>query len=156
MKVLFAGFEGLNNCSKLVLDRLKDCDKLYLKNDKDKSTQQIINALLKNNYDICIILGQKPGIKNKISIEFIANNNDIKLKTNFDVEKLTSIFDLHYLRYYFSEGAGTSFCNNIYFQTLSYIIKNNLKTKTIFIHIPFKKYFEDIEKFCKALQEING
>lgn len=154
MKTLFAGFEGLKNSSKLVLDKLENCDKIYLKNDKLKSVEQIVNALAKNKYDQCIILGQKPVIKDKVAIELQAKNNEKIEKTNFEINKLLEIFKDMGIDYYLSQKAGTSYCNNIYFKTLTFVRHNNLKAKVIFLHIPYTKNFASFNIFCKAIKEL--
>lgn len=136
------------------MDKLENCDKIYLKNDKFKSVEQIVNTLAKNEYDYCIILGQKPIIKNKIAIELQAKNNEEIEKTNFEISKLFEIFKDIGINYYLSQKAGTSYCNNIYYKTLSFIKRNNLKTKAVFIHVPYKSKFADFDIFCKVIEEI--
>lgn len=150
MKILFAGFEGMNNTSKLVLDKLEYLNKLYLKNDKAKSCEQIIAKLQNNQYDYCIIFGQKPLIKNKVAIELEAKLNSTILKTNFDCNIIKEQLKIFNVKFYLSNNAGTSYCNNVYFKTLEYILNNNLKTKVVFIHLPFRKNFYNVDSLIKA------
>jgi pyrrolidone-carboxylate peptidase len=59
-----------------------------------------------------------------------------------------------YLEKYFniriSENAGKYLCNNIYYKGLKYIFDNKLKTKMIFIHIPYLNNI-DIKYFSKKI-----
>ena len=50
-----------------------------------------------------------------------------------------------------SKDAGSYLCNNIYFEGLDFINKNNLKIKMIFIHIPSKNEAYDFDKLAKYL-----
>ena len=58
MSILFAGFKGNNNSSKVILDKLRCENKLYLENDKIKSCRQIEEIFLKNSFDQIVFLGQ--------------------------------------------------------------------------------------------------
>ena len=80
MKTLFAGFEGLKNSSKMVLNKLDNCDKICFKNDKLKSYKQIVNAITKNEYDYCIILEQKPVMKIKSQLNYKQKTMKIQRK----------------------------------------------------------------------------
>ena len=151
--ILIAGFEGKNNSSKLALDKLKflienkqkvfnfnyqEIDLLYLKNNKQKSAEQIVERLNTTHYEKIILLGQKPKIKNKISIELQAKLNEITLATNCNMAELTAILKENKINYYFSKNCGTSYCNYIYFFTLDYLFNNKISTPAVFIHLPFQ------------------
>ncbi len=151
--ILIAGFEGKNNSSKLALDKLKfliknkqkvfnfnyqEIDLLYLKNDKTKSSEQIVDMLNSTHYEKIILLGQKPKIKNKISIELQAKLNEKTLTTNFNLDELTAFLNKNKISYYFSKNCGTSYCNYIYFFTLDYLLKNKISTPAVFIHLPYQ------------------
>lgn len=154
-KILYAGFEGVNNCSKRVLDGLGDCEKVYLENDKVKSVVQLSARLATNLYDYCIILGQKPVMRNKIAIELQAKEGNKTEKTVFDYNKIMQYFVRFGIDCYLSKNAGNSYCNNIYYQSLVLIKNNNLKTKVVFVHIPYKNNFADFDKFCDLIKNIN-
>lgn len=150
--ILIAGFEGKNNSSKLALDKLafliqnnqkvfnypsKEIELLYLKNDKAKSAEQIVKKLEHAQYEKIILLGQKPKIKDKISVELQAKIGEKTLDTNCNMAELTAFLNKNKINYYFSKNCGTSYCNYIYFFTLDYILKTKISSPTIFIHLPY-------------------
>lgn len=147
MKILFAGFEGEYNSSKILLDELKCENKLYLKNDKTLSCRQIEREL-KNDYDVVFLFGQKPKIKNKLCLELYAKNGDEILKTEFDVKKLAEKLKIAGIVSYFSDKSGNSYCNNIYFYVLKQINDKKLNTKAVFVHLPQLKNIENMDFFA--------
>ena len=155
METLFAAFLGKNNSSKMVLDEINCKNKLYLVNNKLKSCQQISSILTDKIYDKIIIIGQKPLIKNKVCLEICAHSNDHVLKTNFDLEEIINQINKFQLDYKISTSPGCSYCNNIYYFTLDFLKKSNIKTQVILIHIPFIKNFQDkIKIFIDLLNSI--
>lgn len=155
MSILFAGFKGNNNSSKVILDKLRCENKLYLENDKIKSCRQIEEIFLKNSFDQIVFLGQKPLINNCVCIERIAKNDEERLTTNFDMSNLEKLFKDKYISFKFSKRPGTSYCNNIYYYTLNYIRKNILNTKCVFLHIPYLDKFCCLDKLVIALNNLN-
>lgn len=149
MNILYAGFEGRNNSSKILLDTLNCDDKLYLKNNKQLSCEQIENLLKAKSYDYVLLFGQKPIIKNKLSIEQYAKKDTI-LESNIDTNALSLFLTSKNINNYISQNAGTSYCNNIYYFTLNYIKSNNLNTKAVFIHIPYIKNFDNLKELANV------
>jgi pyroglutamyl-peptidase len=153
IKVLFTGFNGSTNSSKVLLDNISKntgIDLLLFENDFEISKRQLIYKLKENIYDIIFSFGQKPIIKS-IYIEKIATNEFEKLETNYDSIKL-----IDYLRKYYiikmSENAGNYLCNNVYYNGLKFIFQNKLKTQMIFIHIPYLNNI-DIKHFGKLMEK---
>lgn len=144
MKILFAGFEGKNNSSKLLVDKLNTFDKIYLKNDKDISCKQLNEKLQNNDFDIIFLFGQKPLLKNKISLELIAKQDEREISTRFNYKEFGERLISEDITFRYSKNAGTSYCNNVYFFVLNSLQGKN--TKAVFIHLPFKKYFNNINK----------
>lgn len=147
MNTLIAGFIGKNNTSKAILDNLKNCQKLYLENDKLKSNKQIDEMLEKHSFNKIIILGQKPLLKDKISIEIQAKQNDESLYTNFEVDCLTKQLKIANIDYKISFSPGTSFCNNVYYHTLKYLSQKKRDDKCVFLHVPQIKNFNNKKEF---------
>lgn len=85
MRLLLAGFEGLNNSAKRLLDAVNlGADKIYLHNDEVISARQIIPLI--DNYDIVLVFGQKPDLKDKIALEYQAKLNDKVYATNYPID----------------------------------------------------------------------
>ena len=137
MKLILAGFEGNANSSKILLDYINnDCKKIYLPNDTINSVNILANSL--DNTDLIIAVGQKPLIKDKLCIELQAKKDNKTLNTIFPVKQLEDIIKPLYEVSY-SNNAGTSYCNNLYYHILKLIEEKDLKAKMVFIHIPFLK-----------------
>lgn len=80
-------------------------------------------------------LGQKPLIKNKISVEDTAKLNGKILKSNAEI--LSETIKKFGYDCYISHNAGTSFCSKLYYFGLNYIAENKIKTDMFFLHVPF-------------------
>jgi len=153
INVLFTGFIGNNNSSKILLNKINKntgVDLLYFENDFEVSKRQLINKLKENKYDIIFSFGQKPVIKS-IYIEKIGANEFEKLKTNYNYIELSNYLKKYY-KVKISENAGNYLCNNIYYNGLKYIFENKLKLQMIFIHIPYLNNI-DIKYFSKIIEE---
>lgn len=136
-KILFTGFNGDKNTSKLVLDYLSkntkyDC--MYLENDFELSVSKFIKKIKSDKYDFIVSFGQKPVIKS-LYFEKYGKNRTNKLETNYDFTRL-KCFSQKWIKTKTSENAGNYLCNNLYYNGLKYIYENKLKAKMIFIHIP--------------------
>lgn len=146
MKILFTGFKGKTNSSKIVLDNIKN-NKLYLTNSFKTSVDELYKII--NNYDYIITIGQAPIKENTIKIEKFGSN----LKTNFNIEILNKYLS-NYYNVVVSNNAGNYLCNNIYYYGLKKIYEDKLNTKMIFIHIPKIKNISDIEKLSRIIENI--
>jgi len=137
-KILCTGFKGNTNSSKVLLDNLSkdiNLDCLYIDNDFEKGEWQLKDKIEGNKYDFIFSFGQKPVIKS-LYIERTGTNGSEKLETNYDYTGLKVFLEKHF-RIKISENAGKYLCNNLYYKVLKYILGNKLKTKMIFIHIPY-------------------
>lgn len=144
MKILFTAFNGKNNSSKILLDKINNKNKLYLKNSFNTSVIQLEKELKDNQYDLIISFGQAPLDMDTIKLETTGKGN-IEYKTKYNYISLKNKLDINF-KTIISNDAGTYLCNNIYFCGLKYIEENNLKTKMIFIHIPMLNNISNIEK----------
>ena len=153
IKVLFTGFIGSTNSSKVLLNNINkstSIDLLFLENDFEISKRQLINKLKEHIYDIVFSFGQKPVIKS-IYIEKIATNKFEKLETNYDYIELINYLGKDY-KIKISENAGNYLCNNVYYSGLKFIFQNKIKTQMIFIHIPYLNNL-DIKHFGKIMEK---
>lgn len=169
MKILMTGFKPFNNeklnpaeeILKLYHNDEYEIDKLKLDVLYDTDAK-LVKSMLKNNYDLVILLGQAGG-RAKIALEYFAlnmkdcnipdNNNvyyyhtpinpkgKICYKTNINLEKV--INDIKSDDIMISYHAGCFICNDLFYNSLEYIYENDLNTKCVFIHFPFIK--EQIE-----------
>ena len=150
MKILYTAFNGKNNSSKLLLDRISNNEKLYLKNSFNSSVKDLINEIKNNDYDLIIAIGQAPIDKDTIKIETKANLEDY-YETNYDYHKLEEDIKKYY-KVIISNDAGNYLCNNLYYYGLKYIYENKLKTKMIFIHIPKINNISDINLLANIIK----
>lgn len=136
MKILYTAFNGKDNSSKILLDKIiaENTDKLYLRNSFDTSAKQLISKFKK--YKSIISFGQAPLDKDTIKIEVIVKKEKEKIeKIGFKVG--------------ISEDVGNFLCNNLYFNGLKYIKENNINCKMIFIHIPKIENISNIKLLAK-------
>ena len=127
---------------------------LYLPNDKVKDSELLVETLEQENFDYVISLGQRPNIKDKVHIEVMAKKGGGCIETKFYYEKLKRSLEQNGLSVKISNNAGTSFCNELYWNGLQYLAKNSLEPKMVFVHVPFEKNISDVEGFGEKL--MNG
>ena len=155
MKILYTAFNGKDNSSKILLDKItvKSADKLYLRNSFDTSVKQLINKLKK--YELIISFGQAPLDKDTIKIEVIGKKDKDLYKTDFNYLKIKKDIEKKGLRVYISNDAGDFLCNNLYYNGLKYIKENNINCKMLFIHIPKIENISNIELLAKVFLKEN-
>ena len=124
---------------------------LYLPNNRVMDSELLRETLKKEQFDYVISLGQRPNIKDKVHIETRAKNGDLSIKTTYACEKLKRILEQAGLSVKLSYNAGTSFCNELYWNGLKYMEENKLDTKMVFLHVPFEKNISKIEVFRQKL-----
>lgn len=127
------------------------CKVLYLPSDKVRDSEMLIEALKQEQFDLIISLGQCPNIKDKVHVETRACKGNESIESDFDCEKVKCIFEQAGLSVKLSCNAGTSFCNELYWNGLRYIEENKRKTKMVFLHVPFEKNISDAEVFKQKL-----
>ncbi len=155
MKILIAGFNGKENSAKILLDNLKkenNKDILYLENDFKTSERQIENKMLETHYDYVLIFGEKPNTEN-ICLETTATLENIKFETDYYYGVLKETLEDNNYKVIISNDAGNYLCNNIFFDTLRFKQKNNLKSKIAFIHIPTIDNVDDMKRFSNIISE---
>lgn len=135
MIILYTGFNGKNNSSKILLDKINANNKLYLRNSFVTSVDSFKKEILKNNYDLVICFGEAPLFKDTIKIELIGKGREV-YKTSYDYSELVDKLRNNGYNVIISEDAGNYLCNNLYYNGLKFLYDNNMNAKMIFIHIP--------------------
>lgn len=136
MRVLFTGFKGVNNSSKILLDKIK-CDKkdkLYLTNSFKTSVLELESKLKQQHYDLVISLGQLKLNQDVVRIELNGIGDKI-YRTKYDYSLLEEKLVSAGFKVIISNKTNY-LCNNIYYYGLKMIEENNIDAKMIFIHIP--------------------
>ena len=144
-KVLLMVFRG--SSAEQLIGYANDFDSVIIPNDKVKDSEKLINKIADGTYDYVFSFGQRPNIKNKVHIETTGRNGITSVETDFDCVQLQKLFESNGIAAKISHNAGTSYCNCLYYNGLNYIQQNNLKTKMVFIHIPFLKNINDADLF---------
>lgn len=151
MKVLFTAFDGENNSSKLLLDKINVEYKLCLRNDFARSARRLERELKSNDYDLVMSFGQASLPKDTIKIETVGRGEQ-NYKTNCDysllAKALSSDFNVK-----ISEDAGKYLCNHLYYCGLKCIKDSNLGVRMIFVHIPMKDKIGDLETLAKIIMD---
>ena len=124
---------------------------LCLPNDKMRDAELLIEVLTRETFDYVVSLGQRPNIKDKVHIETRACKEELSITTSFNYEKLKSMLEQAGLPAKLSDNAGTSFCNELYWNGLRYLKESKSATKMVFIHVPFEKNISDIDEFGHKL-----
>jgi len=152
-KVLYTGFKKANrkdvSCTSILLEKVREREKFLFTNDFNIISEEI-RDIIKNDYELVIMLGQKPLLK-KLSIEIQATIDDNVLSTNFDLEYLQKLLSDYNIDYKISNRPGNSYCNYAYYWLLDAVNKRHLKTKVVFIHIPYIDNFIQINNVINLL-----
>lgn len=127
---------------------------LLLPNDKVKDAELLIEVLSGELFDYIVSFGQRPNIKNKVHVETTAKAGDLCMDTKFDCGWLKNAFEQKGIDARISGNAGTSFCNQLYFNGLKYIGQSGLNTQMVFVHVPFLKNVDNFEEFREKVLEV--
>lgn len=151
-KILLTAFRGTSAETLVKCKMVKEqYEVLILPNDKIKDAELLIKVLQQEPFDCIICLGQRPNIKDKVHIETTAKKGEVAIETSFDCGALKRALEQNGLVAKLSYNAGTSFCNELYWNGLRYIAEEKLDTKMVFVHVPFEKNVTDMEKFRKKM-----
>ena len=150
-KILLTAFRGTS--SELILKGFNEFPVLVLPNDKVKDSELLLGMLSETHFDYVLSFGQRPNIKDKVHVETTARDDELRLDTVFDCERLRSLFEQNGIQAKLSQNAGTSFCNKLYWNGLKYIEEHELETRMVFIHVPFGRNISDIELFKNRIFE---
>ena len=91
MKILFTGFNGFNNTSKVIIDKINN-DKLLFNNSYKEIDNQLVNSNVEE-YDLIIMLGLKSNLKRSIRLEVNSLLNDELVTTNISYCNVKKYFN---------------------------------------------------------------
>lgn len=130
------------------------CQVLYLPNDMVRDSELLLEALQQEQFDYVISFGQRPNIKDKVHIETTARKDGNALITAFEYERLKCYLEQNGLLVKISDNAGTSYCNELYWNGMRYILEKKLDTRMVFLHVPFEKYISNLEHFVEGMNVV--
>lgn len=151
-RVILGGFDGKNNPARIITEKADvPCRKVILPNDREQSVKALFDEIDRAETSVVVLLGQKPCIKDKISVEPKAKRGCETLRTAMDVTVSTELIRENGYAAYISRGCGTSYCNDIYFECLKRGIC------CIFLHVPTLNNISDLGAVTKAVEGfVNG
>ena len=133
MKILFTCFNGFNNTSKVIIDKINN-DKLLFNNSYKDIDIQLANSNVEE-YDLIIMLGLRSNLKKSIRVEINSFLNDELVTTNLSYCNVKKYFNDNGISCIVNDKPTNYLCNYAYHKVLQ---KNK---NTIFIHVPkLKKY----------------
>lgn len=147
MKILFTGFNGFNNTSKVIIDKINN-DKLLFNNSYKEIDSQLVDVSLEE-YDLIIMLGLRSNLKKSIRLEINSSLNDEILSTNINYNKIKDYFSDNGVPCLVNDKPTNYLCNYAYHK----VLKRN--KNTIFMHLPNLKDIQDLDKLVKLISNIN-
>lgn len=156
-RIIFIGFKKAHkndvSSSAILLDKISNkYEKFLFTNDYTTIIDEIDKLFLKEKYDYVIMFGQKPLIK-RLSIEVICKQKKNILETNFPLKNLLNVLEENNITYKISKNPGTSYCNFAYYNVIKCLRVRDMHTKVIFIHVPYKENFVELDSFVKVINQ---
>ena len=146
MKILFTGFNGFNNTSKVIIDKINN-DKLLFNNSYKEIDNQLVNSNVEE-YDLIIMLGLKSNLKRSIRLEVNSFLNDELVTTNISYCNVKKYFIDNDISCIVNDKPTNYLCNYAYHKVLKRN-KNN-----IFIHVSELKNIKDLDKLINLISNI--
>lgn len=146
MKVLFTGFNGFNNISKIIIDRINN-DKLLFNNSYKEIDNQLANINIEE-YDLIIMLGLRSNLKKSIRLELNSLLNSELLSTNLNYNNFYDYFIYNDILCIINDKPTNYLCNYAYHK----VLKRN--KNAIFIHLPSLKNIKDLDKLINLISNI--
>lgn len=150
--ILLTGFS--NTSSELLIHQAGDYKTIILPNDKVRDSEIVIGAISDAEFDYVFCFGQKPVLKDKVTIEVTAKEGDLWIDTSFPYRELKELFEENGVRVNISHNAGTSFCNKLYYNCMKYVVQRGMRTKIIFVHIPVYQNIIDRKTFFEKIIDV--
>ena len=147
MKILFTCFNGFNNTSKVIIDKINN-DKLLFNNSYKDIDIQLANSNVEE-YDLIIMLGLRSNLKKSIRVEINSFLNDELVTTNLSYCNVKKYFNYNDISCIVNDKPTNYLCNYAYHKVLQ---KNK---NAIFIHIPELKNIKDLDKLINLISNIN-
>lgn len=147
MKILFTGFNGFNNTSKVIIDKINN-DKLLFNNSYKEIDNQLVDINVED-YELIIMLGLRSNLKRSIRLEVNSLLNDELVTTNINYCNVKKYFNGNGISCIVNDKPTNYLCNYAYHKVLQ---KNK---NTIFIHVPELKNIKDLYKLITLISNIN-
>ena len=147
MKILFTCFNGFNNTSKVIIDKINN-DKLLFNNSYKEIDNQLVNINVED-YELIIMLGLRNNLKRSIRLEVNSLLNDELVTTNISYCNVKKYFNDNGISCIVNDKPTNYLCNYAYYKVLQ---KNK---NTIFIHVPKLKNIKDLDKLINLISNIN-
>ena len=148
MKILFTGFNGFNNTSKVIIDKKINNDKLLFNNSYKEIDNQLVDINVED-YELIIMLGLRSNLKRSIRLEVNSLLNDELVTTNLSYCNVKKYFNDNGISCIVNDKPTNYLCNYAYYKVLQ---KNK---NTIFIHVPELKNIKDLDKLINLISNIN-
>lgn len=126
--------------------------KVILPNDKILDFETLLPFIQKS--DLLFCFGQKNGLKDKVCLEVVANEDGNSIQTDFDIDTFEKLLITYGIQSKKSSNPGKSFCNSVYYKSMKYIKSHKTDCKVIFIHIPYENKITDINEFALKLENV--
>ena len=146
MKILFTCFNGFNNTSKVIIDKINN-DKLLFNNSYKDIDIQLANSNVEE-YDLIIMLGLRSNLKKSIRVEINSFLNDELVTTNLSYCNVKKYFNDNGISCIVNDKPTNYLCNYAYHKVLQ---KNK---NAIFIHVPELKNIKDLDKLINLILNI--
>ena len=146
MKILFTGFNGFNNTSKVIIDKINN-DKLLFNNSYKEIDNQLVNINVED-YELIIMLGLRSNLKRSIRLEVNSLLNDELVTTNISYCNVKKYFNDNGISCIVNDKPTNYLCNYAYHKVLKRN-KNN-----IFIHVSELKNIKDLDKLINLILNI--
>ena len=146
MKILFTGFNGYNNTSKVIIDRI-DNDKILFNNSYEEIDKELSNINIEA-YDLITMLGLRNNLKKSIRLEINSLLNNELVTTNINVHQVKKYFEENDISCIVNDKPTNYLCNYAYYQ----VLKRN--KEAIFIHIPELKNIKELDNLIKVIENI--
>ena len=146
MKILFTGFNGFNNTSKVIIDKINNY-KLLFNNSYKEIDNQLVNSNVEE-YDLIIMLGLRSNLKKSIRVEINSMLNDELVATNLNYCNVKKYFNDNDISCIVNDKPTNYLCNYVYHKVLQ---KNK---NTIFIHVPKLKNIKNLDKLINLISNI--
>ncbi len=149
MKILYIAFKGKNNTSYQLVSRF-NAESFFITNSF-KGAKRDILSVNETLYDKIVMFGSDKNLIDSVKIELTAALDGKLLNTCFDIDELTSLFEINAIKYSINDSPTTFLCNTAYYYML------NKNPNTIFIHIPSIKYikYDLIDKLVFMLSDFD-
>jgi hypothetical protein len=147
MKILFTGFNGFNNTSKVIIDKINN-DKLLFNNSYKEIDNQLVDINVED-YELIIMLGLRCNLKRSIRLEVNSLLNDELVTTNISYCNVKKYFIDNDISCIVNDKPTNYLCNYAYHK----VLKRN--KNTIFIHVSELKNIKDLDKLINLISNIN-